>query len=82
MIIHQAFSPGKGVEKTSGTYIVDFAGDPAAILMNDFDRIFRKRVFRSIRSPNTLHADRAIRLNPITDYGLIRSRNSVHGDHL
>lgn len=40
------------------------------------------RVFRSIRSPNTLHADRAIRLNPITDYGLIRSRNSVHGDHL
>lgn len=41
-----------------------------------------RRVFRSIRSPNTLHADRAIRLNPITDYGLIRSRNSVHGDHL
>lgn len=43
---------------------------------------FDNRVFRSIRSPNTLHADRAIRLNPITDYGLIRSRNSVHGDHL
>lgn|SRR5690606_12417198 len=44
--------------------------------------VFLNRVFRSIRSPNTLHADRAIRLNPITDYGLIRSRNSVHGDHL
>src|SRR5690554_6012889 len=43
MIIHQAFSPGKGVKKTSGTYIVDFTGDPAAILMNDFDRIFRKQ---------------------------------------
>jgi hypothetical protein len=43
MIIHQALSPGKGVKKTSGTYIVDFAGDPAAILMNDFDRIFRTK---------------------------------------
>lgn len=47
-----------------------------------FTSTVETRVFRSIRSPNTLHADRAIRLNPITDYGLIRSRNSVHGDHL
>ena len=27
MIIHQAFSPGKGVNKISGIYIIDFAGD-------------------------------------------------------
>lgn len=57
--------------------------DKVCSLINKMDALMKKEVidkeeFSSTR--NTVHLDHLIRLKPITQYGSLRSRDTVHAD--